>query len=82
MNVDHHRLNLTNIKKHLRLLPHYLTDIDGGKRSVVCKIQGLFIASLTVEQSGELMTISETEFNLESCPVNVIYIFAAHRGIG
>jgi hypothetical protein len=34
---------------------------------------------MTVEQSGELMTISETEFNLEPCPVNVIDIFAADK---
>ncbi len=72
MSVGHQRLNLTNRKRHLRLLPQYLSDIDGGKRSVVGKIQGLFIASLTVEQSGELMTISETELNLKPCPVNVI----------
>ena len=82
MRVDHQRLNLTNRKRHLRLLPQYLSDIDSGKRSVVGKIQGLFIASLTVEQSCELMTISETEFNLEPCQVNVIDIFAADRGIG
>ena len=82
MSVDHQRLNLTNRKRHLRLLPQYLSDIDGGKRSVVGKIQDLFIASLTVGQSSELMTISETEFNLESCPVNVLDIFATDRGIG
>ncbi len=82
MSVGHQRLNLTNRKGHLRLLPEHLGDVDSGKRSVVSKIQGLFIASLTVEQSGELMTISETELNLKPCPVNVIDIFAADRDIG
>ena len=28
------------------------------------------------------MTVTETELDLEPCPVNVIYIFAADRGIG
>ena len=82
MSVDHQRLNLTNRERYLRLLPEHLSDVDGGKRSVVGKIQSLFIASLTVEQSCELVTITETELDLEPCPVNVIYIFAADRGIG
>ena len=82
MSVDHQRLNLTNRKGHIRLLPEHLGDVDSGKRSVVSKIQGFFITSLTVEQSGELMAVAETELNLKPCPVNVIDIFAADRGIG
>ncbi len=54
MSVDHQRLNLTNRKGHIRLLPEHLGDVDSGKRSVVSKIQSFFITSLTVEQSGEL----------------------------
>ena len=45
MSVDHQRLNLTNRKGHLRLLPEHLSDVDGGKRSVVGKIQSLFLTS-------------------------------------
>ena len=82
MSVDHQRLNLTNRKGHIRLLPEHLGDVDSGKRSVVSKIQSFFITSLTVEQSGELMAVAETELNLKPCPVNVIDIFAADRGIG
>lgn len=82
MSVDHQRLNLTNRERYLRLLPEHLCDVDGGKRSVMGKIQSFFIACLTVEQSCELVTITETELDLEPCPVNVIYIFAADRGIG
>ncbi len=82
MSVDHQRLNLTNRKRHLRLLPEHLGDVDSGKRSIVCKIQSLFIASLAVEQSCELVTVTETELNPEPCPVNVIDIFATDRGIG
>ncbi len=82
MSVDHQRLNLTNRKGHLRLLPEHLGDVDGGKRSVVSKIQSLFIASLAVEQSCELVTVAEAELDLEPCPVNVIDIFATDRGIG
>ena len=66
MSIDHQRLNLTNRKGHLRLLPEHLSDVDGGKRSVVGKIQSLFIAGLTVEQSRELVTV--TEKIMESFP--------------
>ena len=82
MSVDHQRLNLTNRERYLRLLPEHLCDVYGGKRSVIGKIQSFFIVCLTVEQSCELVTITETELDLEPCPVNVIYIFAADRGIG
>lgn len=81
MSVDHQRLNLTNRKGHLRLLAEHLSDVDGGKRSVVGKIQSLFIASLTVEQSRELVTVTETELDLKPCPVYVIDIFATDRGV-
>ncbi len=81
MSVDHQRLNLTNRKGHLRLLPEHLSDVDGGKRSVVGKIQSLFIASLTVEQSRELVTVTETELDLKPCTVYVIDIFATDRGV-
>ena len=70
MGVDHQRLNLTNRKRRLRLLPQHLSDVDGSKRGVIGKVQSLFIARMTVEQSGEVVTIPETELNLESCPVN------------
>lgn len=82
MSVDHQRLNLTDRKRHLRLLPQHLGDVYCGKRSVVCKIQSLFITSLIVEQTGELVAVAETELNPEPCPVNVLDILAADRGVG
>ncbi len=82
MSVDHQRLNLTNRKGIFVCFLSTLVNVDSGKRSVVSKIQSFFITSLTVEQSGELMAVAETELNLKPCPVNVIDIFAADRGIG
>lgn len=38
MCMIHQRLNMTIRKRHPRLLPESLSDIDGGKRSVVGKI--------------------------------------------
>lgn len=38
MSVGHQRLNLTDRKDHLRLLPQHLGDIDGSKRYIVGKI--------------------------------------------
>ncbi len=64
MSVDHQRLNLTNRKRHLRLLPERLSNVDGGKRGIVGKIRSFFIAGLTVEQSGEPVTVAETELNM------------------
>ena len=71
MSVDHQRLNLTNRERYLRLLPEHLCDVDGGKRSVIGKIQSLFIACLTVEQSCELVTITETELDLKPDTVSL-----------
>ena len=49
MSFDYQRLNLTNRKRHLRLLPEYPGDVDGGKRGIVGKIQSLFIVRLATE---------------------------------
>lgn len=45
------------------------------------QIKSLFIAGLTVEQSGELMAVAETELYLEPRPVDVIYILSTDRGV-
>ena len=65
MSVDHQRLNLTDRKGHPSLLSEHFSDVDGSQRCIICKIESLFIASLTVEQSGELMAVAETELYLD-----------------
>ena len=54
-------LNLTDRKGHPSLLSEHFSDVDGSQRCIICKIKCLFIAGLTVEQSGELMAVAETE---------------------
>ncbi|MDE6533343.1 MAG: hypothetical protein K2M27_07410 [Muribaculaceae bacterium] len=57
-------------------------DVEGGKRGIVGKIESLFIACLTVRESGELMSVTKTELNLEPCLVDVIDILATDSGVG
>ena len=82
MSVDHQRLNLTNRKGIFVCFLSTLVDVDSGKRSVVSKSKAFHHEPDNREQSGELMAVAETELNLKPCPVNVMNIFAADRGIG
>lgn len=62
MSADHQRFNLTNRECYPDLLPQHFSDVDSGQRCIICKIKNLFIACLKVKQSGELMSVTETEF--------------------
>ena len=81
MSVDHQRLNLTDRKGYPGLLSEHLSYVDGSQRCIIGKIKSLFIAGLAVGQSGELMTVAETELYLEPRPIDVIDIFATDRGV-
>ncbi len=81
MSVDHQRLNLTDRKGDPSLLSEYLSDVDGSQRCIICKIECLFIAGLTVEQSGELMAVAETELYLLPRPIDVVDILSTDRGV-
>ena len=82
MGVDHQRLNLTDRKGYPGLLSQHLCDVDSRERCVIGKIKSLFVASLTVEQAGELMAVAESELNLKSRAVDIIYILSADGSVG
>lgn len=80
MGVDHQGLNLTDRKRCAGLLPHDFDDVY-RRQGIVCKINGLFRAGLTVEHTGKLVTVPEAEFNLKTGVVYVVDIFIRHRFI-
>lgn len=79
MSVDHQRLNLTDRKGYPSLFSQHLCNVDSGQRGIIGKIESLLIASLTIEQTCELMAVAKTELNLEARAVYVIDILSCKR---
>lgn len=59
-----------------------LGNVYSGQRGVVSKIESLFIESLTIDHSGELVAVAEAKLNLKPSAVDVIDVFTADGSVG
>lgn len=82
MEIDHQRFKLTDGEFGFRFLSLYLAYIDSCKGRIVCKVKSYLTSGLANEQSGELVSIAESELDQKSCSVNDEYIEAGHIDLG